>query len=139
MQLPCLYKSAQVKKRSNYLCHTNRYFYNIEGCRQGKVNKKKSSLPKIQFKKWNNFLYGHKKVDSKYFEVEIENHKALHLVYGKLDTKFEKFWYHKSKLKVRLKLIGSKWCSNLLHIKNLIYYDYKIHNLIIHKYFLGLH
>ncbi len=24
-------------------------------------------------------------------------------------------------------------------IKNLIYYDYNIHNLIIHKYFLGLH
>ncbi len=131
-------KNAQVKKRSNYLCHTNQYFLNIEGCQQGKANKKKY-FAQNPIKKWNNFLYGHKKIDSKYFEVKIENHRALHLVYRKLDTKFEQFWCHKSRLKVRLKLIGSKWCSNLLHIKILMYYDYKIHNLIIHKYFLGLH
>jgi hypothetical protein len=54
---------------------------------------------------------------------------------GNLDTKFEPFWYNKSRLKVRLKLTGSKWCSNLFHIKISIYYDYNIHNLIIHKYF----
>jgi hypothetical protein len=57
----------------------------------------------------------------------------LHLVYGK----FEQLWYHKSRLKERLNLIGSKWCLNLLHSQYLIYYDYNIHNLIIHKYFLG--
>ncbi len=38
-----------------------------------------------------------------------------------------------------MKLIGSKWCSNLLYIKILIYYHYNIHNLILHKYYLGLH
>ncbi len=59
----------------------------------------------------------------------------MHLIYGKLDIKFEQLWYPKSRLTVCLKLIGSKWCSNLLHIKNLIYYDYNFHNLIIHKYF----
>jgi len=62
---------------------------------------------------------------------------SLHLVYGKLDAKFEQLWYHKNKLKVCLKLIGSIWCSNLLHIKILIYYDYNMHNLTIHMYFLG--
>jgi hypothetical protein len=72
---------------------------------------------------------------------------SLHLVYRKLDTKFElwyhknrlQLWYHKSRLKVSLKLTKSIWCSNLLHIKFLIYYDYNMHNLTIHKYFLGPH
>ncbi len=49
MQLLCLHKNAQVKKRSNYLCLTNQYFSNIEGCRQGKVDQKHSP-PKIQLK-----------------------------------------------------------------------------------------
>jgi hypothetical protein len=78
-------------------------------------------------------------VNSKYFEIKISNHRALHLDYKKLNTKFEYLWYHKSRLKVRLKLTRSKWCSNLLHINNLIYYDYNIHNMIIHKYILELH
>jgi hypothetical protein len=60
--------------------------------------------------------------------------ESSHLVYGKLDTKFEQLWYHKNRLKICLKLIGSIWCSNLLHIKHLIYYDYYMHNLTIHKY-----
>jgi hypothetical protein len=64
---------------------------------------------------------------------------SLHLVYGKLNIKFEKICYHKSKLKVHLKLIGSILCSNLFHIKNLICYDYNMHNLTIHKYILGPH
>jgi hypothetical protein len=38
---------------------------------------------------------------------------ALHLIYQKLDTKFEQLWYHKSKLNVCLKLNMSKWCSKL--------------------------
>ncbi len=45
---------------------------------------------------------------------------SLWEVYGKLDTKFEQLWYPKSRLKICLKLIGSKWCSNLLHIKKII-------------------
>jgi hypothetical protein len=48
-----------------------------------------------------------------------------------LDINFEQFWYHKNRLKIHLKITGSKWCSNLLHIKNLIYFNYNIHNLII--------
>jgi hypothetical protein len=63
----------------------------------------------------------------------------MYLIYGKLDTKFEQLWYHKSKLKISLKLAWSKRCSNLLHIKIWIYYDYNIHNMIIHKYFLRFH
>jgi hypothetical protein len=31
---------------------------------------------------------------------------SLHLVYGKLYTKFEHLWYHKSRLKVHLDMIG---------------------------------
>jgi hypothetical protein len=38
--------------------------------RQGKVDKK-SSPPKVQLKNGTTFLYGNKKVDSKYFEVKI--------------------------------------------------------------------
>jgi hypothetical protein len=67
---------------------------------------------------------------------------ALHVVYGKLNKKFEQLWYHKSRLKIHLKLTGSKWCSTQLHIKNLIYYDHNNHNkhnLIINNYFLGFH
>jgi hypothetical protein len=60
--------------------------------------------------------------------------KSLDLVYRKLDTKFEQLWYHVSRLKICLKLIGSIWCSNLFHIKHLIYYDYYMHNLTIDKY-----
>jgi len=52
---------------------------------------------------------------------------------------FKQLWYDKSKLKFYLKLTRSKRCSNLLHIKNLMYYDYKIYNLTTHKYILGLH
>ncbi len=74
---------------------------------QGKVDKKKL-FAQSPIKKWNIFLYENKKIDSKYFEVEIQNHKALHLVYGNFDTKFEQLWYHKNRLKVCLKLIGSK-------------------------------
>jgi hypothetical protein len=33
----------------------------------------------------------------------------------------------------------SIWCSNLFHIKILIYYDYNMHNLTIHKYLLIFH
>jgi hypothetical protein len=29
---------------------------------------------------------------------------SLHLIYGKLYTKFEQFWYYKSKLKIHLKM-----------------------------------
>jgi len=31
---------------------------------------------------------------------------SLHLIYGKLQIKFEQLWYHKSKLRVHLKIIG---------------------------------
>jgi hypothetical protein len=31
----------------------------------------------------------------------------LHLIYGKLNTKFEQLWYHISRLKVHLKQIKS--------------------------------
>jgi hypothetical protein len=31
---------------------------------------------------------------------------SLHLIYGKLDTKFEQLWYHKNRFQVRLKMIG---------------------------------
>jgi hypothetical protein len=34
------------------------------------------------------FWYRDKKVDSKYFEVKIYNHKALHLIYENLMSKF---------------------------------------------------
>jgi hypothetical protein len=44
-------------------------FFTI-GCQQGKVDKK-SSPPKVQLKNGTTFLYGNKKVDSKYFEVKI--------------------------------------------------------------------
>jgi uncharacterized membrane protein YobD (UPF0266 family) len=64
-------------------------------------------------------------------------HRLLHLIYWKFDTKFEQCWNHKSQLKIHLKLIRSKWCSKLFHIKILIYYDYNMHNLTIHKYILG--
>ncbi len=37
-------------------------------CRQGRVDQKKKSIEN-PIKKWNGFLYGHKKVDSKYFEI----------------------------------------------------------------------
>jgi len=30
---------------------------------------------------------GHKKVDSKYFELEIWNYRSLHLIHGNLDAK----------------------------------------------------
>jgi hypothetical protein len=40
------------------------------GCWQGKVNKK-YILPKIQLKNETFFKHRHKKMDSKYFEVEI--------------------------------------------------------------------
>ncbi len=55
-----------------------------------------------------------------------------------LDTKSE-LWYHKNRLKVCLKLFGSIWSSNLLHIENFIYGDYTMHNLTIHKYILNPH
>ncbi len=64
---------------------------------------------------------------------------ALHLVYGNLNTKFEQLCYHKSRLKICLKLTKSIWFSNQLPIKILIYYDYNMHNLTIHKYLLGPH
>ncbi len=35
------------------------------------------------------------KVDYKLVKVKICNNMALHLVYSKLNTKFEKLWYHK--------------------------------------------
>jgi hypothetical protein len=35
------------------------------------------------------------KVDLKLLKVEIWKNMALQLVYGKLNTKFEKLWYHK--------------------------------------------
>ncbi len=82
------------------------------------------------------FLIWTQETISKYFEVKIWKHRSLHLVYRKLDTKFEQLWYHKNKLKVRLKLTRSIWCSNIFHIKILIYYDYNMHNLIIHNYLL---
>jgi hypothetical protein len=56
----------------------------------------------------------------------------MSLHYEKLDTKFEQLWYHKSRLKIHLKLIRSIWCPNLLHIYFLIYCDYNMHNLTIH-------
>jgi hypothetical protein len=63
-------------------------FENVElGCQQGKIDKK-SGLPKVQLKN-ETIFYRHKKVYSKYFEIKIYKHKALYLVYGKLDTKFE--------------------------------------------------
>jgi hypothetical protein len=31
---------------------------------------------------------------------------SLHLVYSKLHTKFEQFWYYKSELKIHLKMIN---------------------------------
>jgi hypothetical protein len=40
------------------------------GCQQSKIDKKKYSTHN-PIKNWNNFLYGHKKIDSKYFEIEI--------------------------------------------------------------------
>ncbi len=121
----------------SYFSTTDFSIYCI-GCWQSKVDTK-NSLPKIQFKN-DFFLYEHKKIDSKYFEVEIWKHRSLHLVYKKwMDTKFEQLWYHRSRLQVRLKPIGSIWYSNLLHIKKLIYYDYNMHNLTIHKYLLGPH
>ncbi len=39
-------------------------------CQQNKVNQKKQFVQN-PVKKWNSFLYGHNKVDSKYIEVEI--------------------------------------------------------------------
>jgi hypothetical protein len=50
------------------------------------------------------FLYGYNKVDSKYFEVKIYNHRVLHLVYGKLDINFDQLWYHKNRSKICLNL-----------------------------------
>jgi hypothetical protein len=35
------------------------------------------------------------KLDLKVVYVEILKDVALHLIYGKLNTKFEKNWYHK--------------------------------------------
>jgi hypothetical protein len=35
------------------------------------------------------------KVDYKLVKVEIWKNMALNLVYSKLNTKFEKLWYHK--------------------------------------------
>jgi hypothetical protein len=34
---------------------------------------------------------------------------------------------------------GVNWCSNVLHIKILIQFDYNMYNLTIHKYFLKSH
>jgi hypothetical protein len=55
---------------------------------------------------------------------------ALCLVYGKLHTNFEQLWYYKSKFENDYSI----WCSNLLYIEILIYYDYNMHNLTIQKY-----
>jgi hypothetical protein len=52
----------------SYFSTTDFSIYCI-GCWQSKVDTK-NSLPKIQFKN-DFFLYEHKKIDSKYFEVEI--------------------------------------------------------------------
>jgi hypothetical protein len=46
------------------------FFGKLMGCWQGKVNKK-SIPPEVQLKNETIFWYGHKKVDSKYFDVEI--------------------------------------------------------------------
>jgi hypothetical protein len=65
---------------------------------------------------------------------------SLHLFYSKLHTKFEiniKSRYHKNKN--TFENDWSIWCSNLLHIENLMYYDYNMHNLTICKYLLNLH
>jgi hypothetical protein len=65
---------------------------------------------------------------------------SLHLFYSKLHTKFEKKSknkYHKNKS--TFENDWSIWCSNLLHIENLIYYDYNMQNLTIHKYRLDFH
>jgi hypothetical protein len=93
---------------------------------------KKVVCPKSNLKN-NIFWYGHKKIDSKYLEVKILNNTSLHLVYGKFNSKFQQLLNHKNKLKICLKLNGSVWCTNLLHIKILIYYDYNMQNLTIHK------
>jgi hypothetical protein len=41
------------------------------GCWQGEV-KKQNNPPKVQLKNGLDFLYGHKKVDLKYFELEYK-------------------------------------------------------------------
>jgi len=62
--------------------------------KHGKVDKT-NVAPKIQSKKWRNFLYKHMKIDLKFVKVEIWKNMALHLVYNKLNTNFAKLWYHK--------------------------------------------
>jgi hypothetical protein len=47
---------------------------------------------------------------------------SLHLVFSKLHTKFEQLWYHKSRLKVCLK-IYSQYGVQTYFTLNLIYYD----------------
>jgi hypothetical protein len=41
--------------------------------------------------KFKQLWYGHKKVNPKYLEEEIWKHMLIHLVYKKLDIKFEQF------------------------------------------------
>jgi len=42
---------------------------------------------------------------------------SLHLVYGKLDTKFEQLLYHKNKLKVCLKMTSQYGVQTYLTMK----------------------
>jgi hypothetical protein len=42
-------------------------------------------------------------------------------------------------LQVHLKLIGPYGVQIYFYIKILIYHDYNMHNLKVHKYFLSIH
>jgi hypothetical protein len=64
---------------------------------------------------------------------------SVHLVYGKVLTKFEQFWYYKSKLEIHLKTTSQYDVQTYFTLKILIYYDCNMHNLTIHKYLLNLH
>jgi len=65
---------------------------------------------------------------------------ALHLVYGKLNTKFEKTLVSQTKWEVDLKPnkvnVG---VQTYFYTRSFMYYACNMHNLIIHKYFLKFH
>ncbi len=58
---------------------------------------------------------------------------AFYLVYGKLNTKFEKLWYQ---VRTRFEFDN---VQTYFYIKKFMYYDYNMHDLIVHKYFLKFH